>query len=244
MKVYTYFEHINLYARRFSNYQDELLKLWKISWKQRGFEPTVLNLDHAKQHEYYIEYIERLETLHLDILNTPLTKYGLSCYLRWLAYATVKTECPFYVMDYDIINTGLDIIELENIDSQLHLMSWCCPCFASGTPKQFEDLCRKFIYISNDNIEKSRQLHKKLPVGNCYHDNEFFIFHKNLLDKEIKFTKSEKVPAFERHKDMNNKAVHVSHFRAKQDCLKQSHSCDQLKTEEHRIQIIKELLNF
>lgn len=238
MKVFTYFENINF------KHQEELLHLWKISWKQRGFDPIVLDREHAKQHDYYNTYIEQLKALHLDVLNTPLCEYGLSCYLRWLAYATLETDSPFYVMDYDIINTGLDVIELENIDSQLHLMSWCCPCFVSGTPKQFEDLCKKFIYISKDNIEKSRQLHKKRNIGNFYHDNEFFIFHKDLLDKEIKFTQSDKVPAFDRDQDMKSKAVHVSHFRTEQDYLKQFNDCPGPEIEKHRIKICKELLNF
>ena len=206
MKVYSYFANIN-----FKN-QKELIDLWRSSWSSRGFEPILLTEEDAKKHLYYTDYIKELKQIHIDVLDEEITDYGMSCYLRWMAYATIDSDKPILTMDYDIINTGLDIIELEfPIDTKIKLYSNYCPCFVSGTPDQFDGLCRKFVRISKQNIKKCKR--KKVPfgLGNWYHDNEFFIYHHDLLNEDVIFTSSDKVLPFDCNVNMEGKAVHVSH---------------------------------
>jgi hypothetical protein len=91
----------------------------------------------------------------------------MSCWFRWLAYAT-QTDEKFYVSDYDAINVNFPITEPSN---QLHLMDNACPFLASGTPKQFENLCKAFVEVSNQRIDILKQ------QADHYHDQEFFEYN-------------------------------------------------------------------
>ena len=43
------------------------------------------------------------------------------------------------------------------------------PCFASGNPTQFQNLCEAFVEVSNERIEILKQ------KTDHYHDQEFFV---------------------------------------------------------------------
>ena len=161
MKIYTYYEDINF------NKQNELLELWKLSWSRQGYEPIVLNLEDAKKHSYYTEMSAELQNLANEIAGKQISIYGMSCWFRWLAYATQKDE-KFYVSDYDAINVNFPITEPND---KLHLMDNDCPFFASGTPSQFENLCKAFAEVSNQRIDILKQ------QTNHYHDQEFFQYN-------------------------------------------------------------------
>lgn len=199
MKIYTYHENINFKK------QSELIELWKMSWAGFGFKPIVLDISSAASHPYYNEFVEKLKDIHLKIMQMPIKPYGLSCYVRWLAYANQPDE-KFYVSDYDMISTGL---KLPEPDDTLHLMDGDCPCIASGRPFQFEKLCRLFVETSYNNL--NNLIGKIRPH---YHDQEFFVYNKNL--KEIKITRTR--PEIGSELDDNcfdcnlNKIIHVSHY--------------------------------
>lgn len=161
MKIYTYYQDIN-----FSN-QNELIDLWKISWSRQGYEPIVLNLEHAKKHPYFETLNSEMPRIFKEITNKEIGTYGMSCWFRWLAYATQKQE-KFYVSDYDAINANFPITEPED---KLHFMDSACPFLASGTPRQFENLCKAFIEISNE------RMHIIKKQANHYHDQEFFQYN-------------------------------------------------------------------
>jgi hypothetical protein len=163
MKVYTYYENIN-----FSD-QDELLELWKKSWSDKGFEAIVLTKADAEKHPFYTEFIDKLIWLNRAITEKPLNEYGLACWVRWLAYATQPEE-KFYVCDYDVINQRFMPTELSE---NLHLMDDVCPCIASGTPSQFEALCKTIISFTENNLEKIKEIYKERKYKH-FHDQEFF----------------------------------------------------------------------
>ena len=96
----------------------------------------------------------------------------MSCWFRWLAYAT-QAEEKFYVSDYDAININFPITKPNDT---IHLMDNDCPFLASGTPKQFENLCKAFVNVSNERIEILKQ-----QAGH-YHDQEFFQY--NLMPQQ------------------------------------------------------------
>ena len=91
----------------------------------------------------------------------------MSCWFRWLAYATQNEE-KFYVSDYDAINVNFPITEPHD---KIQLFDEDCPFLASGTPKQFENLCKAFVEVSNQRIEILKQ------QANHYHDQEFFQYN-------------------------------------------------------------------
>lgn len=161
MKVYTYYQNIN------HSSQNELIDLWKISWSRQGYEPIVLNLEDAKKHSYFETLNTEMRRIFKEITGKQIGEYGMSCWFRWLAYAT-QTEEKFYVSDYDAINVNFPIIEAEN---KLHLMDNDCPFLASGTPKQFENLCKAFVDVSNNRTKVLKE------QANHYHDQEFFQYN-------------------------------------------------------------------
>ena len=169
MKIYTYYQPIDRFL-----YQDQLIALWQKSWKKQGFEPIVLSLEDAQKHSFYQTYIQELKNLHLQIQKQQLTEYGLSCYNRWLAYATQEKE-PFLVSDYDVINLNLKPESITIID-QIHFMDRWCPCLVSGTPEQFQEFCKDIISLTKSNISKLQTINM-----HWYHDQEFVLNFKDVL---------------------------------------------------------------
>lgn len=161
MKIYTYYQDINFAE------QNELINLWKISWSRHGYQPIALNLEDAKKHPYFATLNSEMRRIFNEITSKQITEYGMSCWFRWLAYAT-QAEEKFYVSDYDAINLNFPITEPRN---QLHLMDNDCPFIASGTPIQFENLCKAFVEVSNERIDILKQ------QANHYHDQEFFQYN-------------------------------------------------------------------
>jgi len=161
MKIYTYYQNINHPS------QNELIDLWKISWSRQGYEPIVLNLEDAKRHPYFETLNTEMRRICKEIAKKEINDYGMSCWFRWLAYATQADE-KFYVSDYDAINVNFPITEPND---KLHLMDNDCPFLASGTPSQFENLCKAFAEVSNQRIDILKQ------QTDHYHDQEFFQYN-------------------------------------------------------------------
>lgn len=190
MVVYTYYDDINFKD------QVKLIELWKISWRSRGFTPIVLNHTHAKQSPFYNEYVYNIHKIHKEVTGKNISKYGLSCFLRWLAYSTTS-EDNMIVCDYDVINGGVDLIEYEYKYSKdkLNMLYGVCPCISIGTPSQFGDLCKIFINVSYSNIKNIQLLTKKR--GFCqYHDQEFFVCNKDLVKEKINMYKDSTLKCF------------------------------------------------
>lgn len=238
MKIYTYYENIN-----FKN-QYELIYFWGKSWKDNGFEPLVLTEKDAQKSDFYGEFVEKISKLHEEIAGKPLSKYGLSCWLRWLAYST-RTEEKFFVSDYDVINHSFSPIEPENT---LHLIDDCCPCIASGTPSQFLNLCKKFINITEQNKEMFIEEYKYRNFGH-FHDQNFFVmyFHNSKesnkdrdKDKDIKLSRDRNFISCPQHDNFWEKPlVHYSHRGCTLFCEKNSVKFDDTQ----RCNIINQHIN-
>ena len=215
MKIYTYYQNIN------HSSQNELIDLWKISWSNHGYEPIVLNLEDAKKHSYYETLNSEMRRIFKEITNKEIAEYGMSCWFRWLAYAT-QVEEKFYVSDYDAINVNFPITEPND---KLHLMDADCPCFASGTPTQFENLCKAFVDVSNERIDILKQ------QTDHYHDQEFFVYNSAELKNHhnIVMTRERDKLLSPYIKDHLTPIIHFSHFRC--------------KTNSNRIKLIKEMIS-
>jgi hypothetical protein len=200
MKIYTYYEDINFRD------QDPLLRLWELSWRRNGFIPIILSSSHAKKHPYYDEFISRLELFHVKVKGNPLVDYGLACFVRWMAYSTQKNE-KFYVSDYDVMNNGFKPVEPNE---KLHFMHSTCPCLASGTPEQFEELIRLFVSLSESRLSELREV---LRENRWYHDQEFVRYNLKFLPDSFMFTRNKSIWN-------KNSLVHFSNYHMKK--LKQA----------------------
>lgn len=207
MKIYTYHENINFKA------QNPLVDTWKKSWESQGFEAIVLGRADAEKHDFYGEFVSRLEKLHLDIIEKPIQPYGMSCYLRWLAYANTLDSNSF-VSDYDVINVKLP--SNQSLPDRLMFYDNCCPCFASGTSKLFMQFCFDILNISERNLIDL----KNKKIEPWYHDQEFIVHNENEF-KNLDYVTMDNRDPIQRliqqyeHKnpfiENNSKVIHFSH---------------------------------
>ena len=144
-KIYTYFEELG------EEDQTEILNLWKQSWEQNGFEAIILNQRDAERSPYYNEFKQSVERIHIDISGSRLSQYGLSCYLRWLAYSTQDESESFFVSDYDVVNRYLSINDIKEPTDKITFLDRYCPCFALGTKEQFLSFCKDIVLYSDQN---------------------------------------------------------------------------------------------
>lgn len=230
MKIYTYYEDIKF------PHQKEMLNLWQTSWKNAGFQPFILSKQDAQKSNFYEEFVEKIKSLHFQIMSKEINNYGLSCYLRWLAYSTQQDEY-FYVSDYDVLNNKFN--NKEKPDVKLHFMSGACPCFVSGNQKQFENFCKLVVKISYERLDVLKKLIEQNFIKH-YHDQEFVLL--NLMKKfnqnyqSLKDDNEIKISTYAHHdytKDEMPKVPHISHNYVKLK-LKSNDTIDEL-----RIKIMK-----
>lgn len=172
MKIYTYYDNLDF------SHQNELLRLWIHSWQTQGFDPVVLSRTDAEKHAYYEAFVANLYLIHRNITNQELTSYGLSCYLRWLAYANLDQTDNFLMSDYDVINKNFIVDDIK-INSPGFLDRYC-PCLVYGNSNFCLEFCKDIINYSNEYQKNIIQEYKK---QNCvwYHDQDFLAINHNRL---------------------------------------------------------------
>ena len=243
MKIYTYYQDIKF------NQQNELLDLWKISWEKMGFTPIVLNLDDAKKDPRYQDFCKKMKFIFAKITGKKLNPYGLSCFVRWLAYSTVENkEERFFVSDYDVINSG-KWKTWHPITNKLHFYDADCPCLASGNAQEFGQLCDAFFDVTMNRLTALQ------AKANHYHDQEFFMYnfmHKDNADAEklwIKYNmffsrrRCEDVSPFGTDCDNRVRAFHISHNNTQHIKNKNPEKYKNKNLDEVRITIVKDILS-
>lgn len=231
MNIYTYYDKItNHPGSRFDN-QDLMIDIWSKNWQEKGYNPIVLNIEHAKSHKYYDEFVAKCKAIHMKLVKKPINRYCLNCFVRWLAYAT-QNDNKMIVSDYDVINNNWKNAEL--ID-KLHIMgTGPTPCFASGSPGQFEQLAKLFIELTEKNISNNTYIkngprwHDQNAIrGNIHDFSSDFIHFSDTIDSWV-------------HKNWREKPlIHVSHYftTTYKKRYKKFGSTDRI-----RIQLMKEFL--
>ena len=228
MKIYTYYQEID------HKKQNELIHLWKTSWSRQGYEPIILHLEDAKKHPYFEVFNLEIRRISKEIIGKEITEYGMSCWFRWLAYATQADE-KFYVSDYDAININFPIVEPND---KLNLLCGNCPFIASGTSKQFENLCKAFVEISNNRLQELKRINRHA----WFHDQNFFMYNHEICQSkkyDILITKDQ--TKFSAIHDTLPLVCHVSHV-AVEKFLQNNLDYQQTHPELARIQIIKDIL--
>ena len=114
MKIFTYYQNINFDS------QTPILKLWKKSWEKQGFDATVLTVKDARQSPYYYGFLKKIRLIHKNITGYDISQYGISCYVRWLAYSALKRTEPFLVSDYDVINKGFTAEDIKESEEKIN----------------------------------------------------------------------------------------------------------------------------
>lgn len=230
MKIYTYYQDLDFSA------QQELIDLWKISWSRQGYEPIVLHLEDAKKHSYFEDFNLEMRRIFKEIIGKEITDYGMSCWFRWLAYASVnKSNEKFYVSDYDAININFPIVEPND---KLNLLCGNCPFIASGTSKQFENLCKAFVEISKNRLQELKHINHHA----WFHDQNFFMYNHEICQSkkyDILITKDQ--TKFSAIHDTLPLVCHVSHV-AVENFLKHNLNYQQKDPTLARIQVIKDIL--
>jgi len=179
MNVYTYYDRINGFTC-----QIDVIKLWEKTWRDRGFEPRVLNESDARKHPYCEEYVNYIQALHEEIVGKPIDQYGTSCYLRWLAYANTGDDV-MYTSDYDVLNFSLEPVDSIDPD-MIHLMQGATPCLVTGSSAGFEKLARVFVRVMIENIDHLKQAVKDQL---WLHDQEILaeFIYNGPLEERTKF---------------------------------------------------------
>jgi hypothetical protein len=102
MNIYTFYEPINFLSH---HKNEKILEIWEKSWRYYGWNPIILNLDDAKRHPFYEDYIKKCQ--QFPTVNNK--DYEILCFLRWLAVA----EVGGWHCDFDIINYGFEPIDYK-----------------------------------------------------------------------------------------------------------------------------------
>jgi len=237
IKIFTYYDNINFQK------QDELIELWKESWERKGFDVTVLTPAHALKSSFYNEFVNGIKYIHIAITGKEISKYGLSCYLRWLAYSTQNVAESFFASDYDVINkdfTPQDVTSL-NYD-RLSFLDGNCPCLAYGTTEQYLMFCKDIVNISLTNKETLKLNYKDVQHG-CYHDQEYLSLNSERekynicrdLHKYVTLYIKEDVSSH------NAKTLHVAH-RSIRESKDKFFNLKDIDTDVLRVQFVKEIL--
>lgn len=240
MKIYTYYHNIQF------NNQQELIDLWKESWSKQGFDPIVLSMDDAKKHPYYEEFITKLKHTHIEITGKPISDYGLSCYLRWLAYANQNEKNFFLMSDYDVINKNFIYDDLDEIIQQnnMSFLDRYCPCLAYGNSETCFQFCRDIVECSQSFKDDITQEYKN---NQCvwYHDQEFLALNHNRLSNYKIFNNYVKLYAYgiqNGRAQLGTKLFHVAH-RSISEAKLQHIKLMNIDDDKLRINFIKKILN-
>lgn len=108
MKVISYFNKIP--NSKFSSESEELIELWKKSWKKYNWNPIVLNEEFSKRNKLYQELdIDNPDANFYKTISSSDWKYHRSCYCRLLAYCQyVRENGVTLYADYDVMNYGFN----------------------------------------------------------------------------------------------------------------------------------------
>lgn len=235
-KIYTYFEELG------GEDQTEILNLWKQSWEQNGFEAIILNKSNAESSPYYEEFLGGVEKIHMDICGNRLSKYGLSCYLRWLAYSTQEESESFFVSDYDVVNRCLSPGDINEPIDKITFLDRYCPCFAIGTKNQFLSFCKDIVLYSNQNKQFLKKEYKRKGYTS-YHDQDFLSLNYGKLDYNICSARKYVALYTKDYKTLNKyKVFHVAH-KAVDEFMLYSPGLNKLNLTKIRSELIIELLN-
>ena len=203
MKIYTFYEKI------FNN-QEQLIDLWKKNWSEKGFEPIVLSVKDSEKSPLFKEFSTKINSIHKYVTGADISRYGLACYYRWIAYSTQNSKEAFLVSDYDIINKNFKIEDCEYKDGKISFLNRFCPCLAVGKVNDYKSFISDILSISQKHMS---QIKKEFNSSKFiqYHDQEFLSLNSNRLN--YNFYHPQKIVRLYRCNEEieHQKVLHFSH---------------------------------
>jgi hypothetical protein len=131
----------------------QLLEAWKLAWGQSGWEPVVLNMKHAQQHDRFPQFQKILS----EIPN--ISEYDQLCFYRWLAMSQAGGG---WMADMDVLplhDFAHEGLELPN-QGRLTVYDRCVPSLVSGSAVEYQRIA--FIILYRAQLKQSRHLHSKV----------------------------------------------------------------------------------
>lgn len=151
--VICYYSNIKDY--KFSDESLLLINSWKENWKQKGWNPIVLDEDYARSNNSLNEIdIDDFESnLYKFSKNNP--SYLIQCYLRWFAYTKFIFENGDALWsDYDVYNHSLEynIFESKYGRPSLHCGSGAVGLLNSDISKKWLNYLKEFYKHDSTNV--------------------------------------------------------------------------------------------
>ena len=243
MKVYTYYEQLN-HVGRFLR-QNELIDLWKKSWKLNGFDPVVLSREDAMKSDVYTEYYDFVQRVNNKISGESLPEegYWLAAQLEIAAFTTI--EKFGFISDYDVINYNFKPCVPKE---ELHWLNGECSCFAFGSSAGWYNYIET-LFKNEDEIvsfckskfyEKDGRLH--------FGDQDFLQAIVNTKTKDtwgFKVTHDTSLAQmyFPNNDIEQNKTYHLSHNNIHQAKQKLPNKYHNMSQDDIRIECAEEIIN-
>lgn len=242
MKVYTYYEDVWSHLQADGTreglpkdiYQErKLVQKWKENWENRGFEAEVLNKVDAKKHPKFDRIMASLSKNCEAIRRFPcpsinskrLSKYGASCFHRWLAYAGLNQSEPFYVADYDVFNVSLPPMNNFKNPEVFTSYQWATPSFVKGNSEAFDyfiNLIERFA----SNVQESILRHEQKDLHSVHDQDLIFMYADEMQqDPRIKLVPP---PSLISNYSLNEEltpVIHLSHHSV-EEAFKEEYSVE------------------
>lgn len=136
-RVCTYFEDV--FVEDAAEDYQAMLQLWKSSWRNQGWETTVLTEADAARHPNYTEW--RAIFAGLPTVNDR--GYELACYLRWVA--AIQSGCG-WLSDVDVLNYGFPPQHALS-GPVLYTFEGPVPALVTGERVAFEAVVLAFVQV-------------------------------------------------------------------------------------------------
>jgi hypothetical protein len=233
MKIYTFYEKV-------FDKQDGLIDLWKKNWRRKGFDPIVLSIKDSEKSSLFEEFSKKINLIHRYIVGENISRYGLACYYRWIAYSLQDNEEAFLVSDYDIININFKIEDCEYKYGKISFLNRFCPCLALGKSNDYKTFVEDILSISEKHLlELKKNFNSSKFIQ--YHDQEFLSLNSHRLN--YNFHDPQKIVRLYRCNEeiKNQKVLHFSHTSI-YEFKKIFQKYAQDDEEELRIKLIKSII--
>lgn len=233
MKIYTFYEKI-------FEKQEPLIHLWKKNWSEKGFEAIVLSRKDSEKSPFFEEFSIKINSIHKKITGKNISRYGLACYHRWIAYSTQDISDVFLTSDYDIINKNFKLEDCEYKDQKISFLNRYCPCLTVGKSNDYKTFVEDILSVSEKHLlELKKEFNSSRFIH--YHDQEFLALNNHRLN--YNFYDPQKIVRLYRCNEeiKNQKVLHFSHSSI-YEFKRLFHEHAQDNEEELRVRLIMNIL--
>jgi len=195
-KVICYYTKIapdvgNQWSLKLSNESNELLNYWENNWRDKGWDPIVLDSSYARNHPFYTTlYTEYEKPTGESLLFNERFKgaepYILECYSRWLAYTWFCHENgPVLWCDYDVLNKSFiyDDLTSKCLSDKLLAKSGSVGLMDEDLSTTFISILKGFISSTDyDNVDTLNEKQQEYVNQNVNVFSDMIVLQLALID--------------------------------------------------------------